>query len=50
MRMEGEEKYVEAMTKLVFGKTSKPFRTVEEWWNAIIDELKKRDSIERTHS
>ena len=33
---------VAAMTKLVFGKTEKPFRTVEEWWNAIIEELKKR--------
>jgi hypothetical protein len=50
MRMEGEEKYVEAMTRLVFGKTSKPFRTVEEWWNAILEELKRRNSIERKHS
>ena len=47
MPTEIKEKYVASMSRMVFGKKSTPFTTVEEWWKAVIDELKKRERIER---
>jgi hypothetical protein len=47
MSSEIEEKYIASMTHLVFGKNSTPFRTIEEWWKAVIDELRERDRVKR---
>lgn len=47
--LNNDEKYVESLTKLVFGKNAKRLRTFDEWWNAVIEELKRREQNNGEH-